>query len=99
MQRAQEARASLRQSLNLQRQDADLGCCDDTGKDWFAKEMCMYDQACHLVYNAAVVNHWNIVADPGHHAYKESLVSLVWNWEIKFGCYPKWQHLVPGEEE
>ena len=57
----------------------------------------MYDQSCHRVYNVAEVNHWNVVADPGHHAYKEALVSLVWNWEIKFGCYPKWQHLVPGD--
>ena len=27
------------------------------------------------------VNHYNFVSDPGHHSYKECLVTLAYSWE------------------
>ena len=37
------------------------------------------------------------VSDPGHHSYRECLVSLAYCWELKAGLYVPWIHLVPGK--
>ena len=57
----------------------------------------MYYKRCSLGFRPSEVNHWNLVADPGHHNYKECLVSLVYSWEQDNGCYPPWQWLKPGK--
>ena len=57
----------------------------------------VYYERCELGFDPRDVYHWNLVADPGHHSYKECLVSLLYSWETNGGCFPPWQYLLPGK--
>ena len=41
--------------------------------------------------------HFNLVSDPAKHSYKETLVSLLWCWEVRRCMHCPWQLLVPGK--
>ena len=43
------------------------------------------------------VHHYNLVSDPGMHNYKDTLVSVLWCWEISEAMHCPWQHLLPGK--
>ena len=58
----------------------------------------MYQDRTQLMFGTpGGPHHWNVVADPGTHAYKDCLVSLIYSWELNAGCYPKWTQLLPGK--
>ena len=59
--------------------------------------MQLYYANCRLAMLPSDVHHLCIVADPGHHSFKECLFSLVYSHEQNTGCFPCWQHLVPGK--
>jgi len=42
------------------------------------------------------VLHFDLVSDPGHHSYKECLVSVLWCWEVQLGMHTPFQVLTPG---
>ena len=42
-------------------------------------------------------SHWNLVADPGTHSYKDIVPPVAYSWEINVACYPPYQHLIPGK--
>ena len=43
------------------------------------------------------MHHWNLVADPGTHAYKDVMPAVLYGWEIQEACYPPFQYLLPGK--
>jgi len=43
------------------------------------------------------VKHYNLIADPGHHSYKECLVSVLWCWQVQTGMHTPFQHILPGK--
>ena len=86
-----------RQGAQTQRRSKHLGCHETVGLLWINKFLQLYYERCELGFRAQDVYHWNLVADPGHHSYKECLVSLLYSWETNGGCFPPWQYLLPGK--
>ena len=45
----------------------------------------------------AGVRHYNLVCDPGHHSYKECMVSVLWCWQLQTAMHAPFQIIVPGK--
>ena len=99
MGKARASRCNTKQALALKKDEADLGCHGTRADLWQNRFLQMYYKRCRMLFGSSPqgINHWCFVADPGHHSYKESLVSLVFSWELNAGCYAPWMHLVPGK--
>ena len=96
MEKARSSRANLGQAIQLGGDQENLGCHQSVGPLWMNKYLQIYYERCQLGFDARDIYHWNLVADPGHHSYRECLVSLLYSWETHAGCYPPWQYLLPG---
>ena len=55
----------------------------------------MYNQRNSSVFTT--VYHWNWVADPGSHTYKEVMPAVLYSWELEEACFPAFQYLLPGK--
>ena len=69
---------SLRQALLLGSTQEELGCNQFLDSVWIHKLLAMYYNRSAMPFVAGGVNHYCVVADPGTHAYKDCLVSMVW---------------------
>ena len=86
---------SLHSAIQERADDESLGCSSSQSWRWKDKMMEMYFDNCkHLLRGCF---HFNFVADPGHHSYKECLVSLMYCHEVNSGCFPPWQELKAGQ--
>ncbi len=43
------------------------------------------------------MQHYNLISDPGHHSYKECLVSVLWCWQAQTAMHTPFQSIVPGK--
>ena len=98
IEKARKGHVDLRHALWLCSDQADLGCNEFEDSVWIHKLLAMYYKRSTMPFAAGVVNHYCFVSDPGTHAYKDCLVSMVWSWELQLGAYPIWQVLKPGKE-
>ena len=55
----------------------------------------MYDARTSTVFTN--LYHWNLVADPGTHSYKEVMPAVLYGWEISEACFPAFQYVLPGK--
>ncbi len=76
MVRARGARANCAQAIRLRSDDASLGCGDCQGDMWVHKRNQMYMDRSTVF---ARTMHWNLVADPGMHSYRDVMVSALWS--------------------
>ena len=98
IEKVRRVHTSLRQALLLGSTQEELGCNQFADSVWIHKLLAMYYNRSAMPFVAGGVNHYCVVADPGTHAYKDCLVSMVWSWELQLGVYPAWQILKPGKE-
>ena len=96
IEKAAKAHANLEQALALNDDEDAFGCHTSQGSVWLNKLLQMYYAKSMLLWRVEDVHHYNFVADPGHHSYRECLVSLAYSWEMNGGTFPPWQHLLPG---
>ena len=97
LEKARTNRASPTTVLAVQSDSPHLGCNEKAADTWMQKEQAMYWNLCGFALIGSSVHHFCLVSDPGHHNYKECLVSLLWCWELNQGMHCHWQHLVPGK--
>ena len=95
MEKALQSRANVEQSLRLKDDEDNLGCADKNGQTWGQKKIVMYGERASAVFTC--IYHWNLVADPGTHAYKEVMPAVLYGWEIDEACYPSFQYVLPGK--
>ena len=95
MERAEQKRTDLGGFLRGGDDREDLGCTD--GRAYFDEEKLgsMYMWRARTVLAEAL--HWNLVADPGTHSYKEVMPAVAYSWELDQAAYPSWQHILPGK--
>ena len=98
LERAMKAGTSLEAALALKDDEAAYGCSESQGAKWVNFALQLYYNRCDHLWSHDDVNHYNFVSDPGHHSYKECLVTLAFSWEQDTGAFPPWQHLLPGSE-
>ena len=53
----------------------------------------MYQERVSIAFTQ--LQHWNLVADPGTHSYKEVMPAVLYGWEIDMACLPPFQHIIP----
>lgn len=97
IEKARAARTNLSQAVALKSDEDQYGCDVSIGDTWLQKMLQMYYKRCEFAFAGGLIHHINLVADPGTHSYKDCLVSVGYAWEVDLGCYPIWQHLLPGK--
>ena len=95
MERARKARCNLQQAIRLKDDEATLGCSAFCGESWMQKKDLMYQGRLSATFTQCM--HWNMVADPGSHAYKEVMPIVVYGWEIDVAAFAPFQFLLPGK--
>ena len=95
MEKAHHARANVAQAIRLKDDDASLGCSSSRAEVWAQKKNQMYCERTTAVFTHTY--HWNLVADPGTHTYKEVMPAVLYNWEEDMGCYTQFQYLLQGK--
>ena len=95
MAKARASGADLVQALRLKDDAPDLGCSSSRAEAWMQKKQLMYDARVHLAFPH--MRHWNLVADPGTHSYKDIMPSVLYGWQVNMACFPPFQHLLPGK--
>ena len=93
---ARAKRTNASTVLALRSASAECGCHPDVVDSWLRKEQTMYSKRTGFALSTGV-RHFNLVSDPGHHNYKECLVSVLWCWEVSQAMHCPWQYLVPGK--
>ena len=95
MEKAHHARANLEQAIRLKDDEASLGCHYSQAERWAQKKNQMYCERTSAVFTH--IYHWNLVADPGTHTYKEVMPAVLYSWEIDMGCLPQFQFILPSK--
>ena len=81
LEKAMAAGTSVETALDLKSdEDAYDRCSTWQGRKWTNFAVQLYFDRCSALFLDGV-NHFNFVSDPGHHSYKECLVSLAYSWE------------------
>ena len=83
MQQARMHRASLEQAIDLKSDMQLFGCHSSNAATWINKELQLYSGNCEVALRH--VNHYCLVADPGHHGFKDCLVSVGYSHELNTG--------------
>ena len=97
MHKALAIRVNVPNAIALRSDLPDLGCHSSVANTWVNRWLQMYDKRCSMSFLPEDCYHLNMVADPGHHSYKECLLSVVYSHEHNVGGYANWQHLLPGK--
>ena len=97
IQKARAARCNTRQAILMTSDGVDMGCSETMGDHWLNKMLQMYARRCSMAFFPADCYHLNVVADLGHHSYKDCLAGLAYSHEADVGCYVDWQHLLSGK--
>ena len=81
--------------LESKSDEAAYGCHPSQATRWINKVQQLYHWNGKLAMHPSGVHHLCIVADPGHHSFKECLFSLAYSHEKDTGFFPCWQYLSP----
>ena len=95
MEKAAHLSANLRQAVAIKDDEASFGCSSSRGEYWSCLYQQMYSQRMSCVFSH--LHHWNLVADPGNHSYKEIMPAVLYGWEVDEACFPPFQYLLPGK--
>ena len=95
MEKAARSSATVEQAIKLKDDEASFGCGSSCAERWLHIYQQMYSQRTTCVFSN--LYHWNLVADPGTHAYKEIMPAVLYGWELDEACFPPFQHLLPGQ--
>ena len=95
MELAHKKNCSIKDALKLREDQFDLGCDSDRGLWWERKVESLYMSKAKLIFTN--IFHWNLVSDPGTHAYKDCMPSVCYSHEIDQACLPQYQELAPGK--
>ena len=95
METARVARVNVSQAARVREDQPDLGCSHNVGESWLTKKIKFYNGRVSACF--AQLMHWNMVADPGTHAYKEVMPLVLYGWEVNMACLPDFQFLLPGK--
>ena len=97
MQRAREAGCPLTKTIALDntKPGHPRGPSHTCAPTWVGKHLTMYylRQESHQGKSS----HWNIVADPAVHAYRDRCVAVGWSWQESSATFPVMQSLRQGE--
>ena len=94
MEKARVSRTNLRQSLRLRDDDAELGCHDRQADRWIEARTVMYFERMSALF--AQLDHWNVVADPGTHSYREVMPAALYGWNLDMAGFCPFQRLLPA---
>ena len=78
MEKAMQARTNVEQALRHKDDEDSLGCSASNAEMWGQKKIKMYGGRTSSVFTNRY--HWNLVADPGTHAYKEVMPAVLYGW-------------------
>ena len=92
MEKARAARTNVAQAIRLKDDEGCLGCSSSRADYWVQKKAQMYQERVSVAFTQ--LQHWNLVADPGTHSYKEIIPSVLYGWEIDMACLPPFQHTI-----
>ena len=85
IEKARVSRTNLRQALRLRDDAAELGCHDRQADRWIEARTVMHFERMSALF--AQLDHWNVVADPGTHSYKEVMPAALYGWNLDMvGC-------------
>ena len=97
MEKASAARVNNRQAIAVRSDQDDLGCADTRTECWAQKKTQMVQARISAVFTHCL--HWNLVADPGTHSYRDLMPFVLYSWEEDVACLPKFQHLKPAKAQ
>ena len=86
--------ASLRQVLQVRRSDVDAGASERNADDWLGRTQHLYRGIRRMCFDRC--QHFNVVADPSHHAKKEIMASAVYCWQNDAAAMGDIQRVLPG---
>ena len=89
------SRTNLRQALRLRDDAAELGCHDRQADRWIEARTVMYFERMSTMFTQ--LDHWDLVADPGTHSYKEVMPAAVYGWNMNMDGWCPWQHLLAAK--
>ena len=81
LEKATSAGISVEAAIALKYDDEAYGCHGSQGTKWTNFSVQLYYDRSVKLWSPDDVNHYNFVSDPGHHSYKECLVTLAYSWE------------------
>jgi len=90
MEQSRSTYTSVRQVLDVRRDDAHTGCGPQLGEVWVNKLLTIYQERRRHTFGSQV-NHINLASDPATHSKKEAMVSVAWSWESEAGAYADFQ--------
>ena len=95
MEKARAARTNVAQAIRLKDDEGWPGCSLSRAAYCIQKKAQMNQERVSIAFTR--LHHWNLVADPGTHSYKEIMPAVLYGWEIDMACLPPFQHIIPGK--
>ena len=80
LEKARQTGTSLQAALVMKNDEAAYGCGVGQGPRWINIALQLYYDRCKKLWQKDDINHYNFVSDPGHHSYRECLVTLAYSW-------------------
>ena len=95
MVKARASRANLRQALRLRDDAAELGCADRQADRRIEARNVMYFDKMTALFTQ--LDHWNLVADPGTHSYREVMPAALYGRNMDMVGFCPFQRLLPAK--
>ena len=92
MEKARVSRTNLRQALRLRDDAAELGCADRQADRWIESRNIFYFERMAALFTQ--LDHWNLVADPGTHSYREVMPAALYGWNLDMVGFCPFQRLL-----
>ena len=92
MEKARVSRTNLREALRSRDDAAELGCHDRQADRWIEARTVMHVERMSALF--AQLDHWNVVADPGTHSYKEVMPAALYGWNLDMVGFCPFQRLL-----
>ena len=73
---------------------AELGCHDRQADRWIEARHGMYVERMPTVF--APFDHWDLVADPGTHSYREVMPAALYGWDLDMAGFVPFQRMAPA---
>ena len=83
------------QALRLRDDAAELGCADRQADRWIEARNVMHFGRMAALFTQ--LDHWNMVADPGTHSYKEVMPAALYGWNLDMAGFCPFQRLLPAK--
>ena len=75
MEKARAARTNVQEAIRLKDDEQSLGCSSSRADFSIQKKVQMYQERASVAF--IQLDHWNLVADPGTHTYKEIMPAVL----------------------